>query len=86
MTQIRVYTTRWCGYCSAAKRFLTDVKGLTYDEIDVTSDPEARRWLVQTTGQTTVPQIFVGEHAIGGYTDMRALDAAGGFDPLLDDG
>ena len=82
MARVRMYTTRWCGYCSAAKRFLA-AKGVEVDEIDVTSDADARRWLVDTTGQSTVPQIFVGDVHVGGYTDMRALDASGGLDPLL---
>lgn len=83
MADIRIYTTTYCGYCSAAKRYLRDVKQLPFTEVDVTHDAAARRWLVQATGQTTVPQIFVGERAIGGYTDLRALDAAGGFDQLV---
>jgi hypothetical protein len=31
-----------------------------------------------------VPQIFVGEHNIGGFQEMQALDRQGGFRPLLD--
>jgi glutaredoxin 3 len=31
----------------------------------------------------TVPQIFIGEKCIGGYTDMAALDASGELDKLL---
>lgn len=83
MPHIRVYTTTYCGYCTAAKRYLTDVKGVAYEEIDVTRDPEARRWLTEATGRHTVPQIFVGDTSIGGFTEMRALDARGGLDPLL---
>jgi glutaredoxin 3 len=30
-----------------------------------------------------VPQIYIGEHHIGGYDDLAALDRAGGLDPLL---
>lgn len=83
MAPVRIYTTKTCGYCSAAKRFLKDVKGVDYEEIDVSFDAAKRRWLVETTGQQTVPQIFIGERAIGGYTDMRSLDQRGGLDPLL---
>ncbi len=83
MATVRVYTTTYCGYCTAAKRFLEQVKGVTVEEIDVTQDMAQRQWLAQTTGQRTVPQIFVGDTHIGGYTDLRALDAEGGLDPLL---
>lgn len=82
MLPVRVYTTTYCGYCVAAKRFL-ESKGVDYTEIDVTNDPEARAHLVDTTGQRTVPQIFVGDTHVGGYTDLRALDHRGGLEPLL---
>lgn len=83
MAPVRMYTTRWCGYCTAAKRYLNGTKGVEVEEIDVSNDPQARAWLAETTGQRTVPQIFVGETHVGGYTDLRALDASGGLDPLL---
>ena len=82
MRPVRIYTTTICPYCIAAKRFL-DKKAIPYAEIDVSDDDVARRWLVEATGQRTVPQIFVGERSIGGYTDMRALDQSGAFEPLL---
>lgn len=84
MADVRVYTTHICGYCVAAKRFLGSVKGVPYTEIDVTADPDTRRWLAETTGRRTVPQIFIGDHAVGGYTDLRALDASGELDALLE--
>ena len=83
MTTVRLYTTRNCAYCVAAKRWLTQVKGVAYEEIDVSGDPAARAWLRKTTGRSTVPQIFVGDTSVGGYTDLRALDARGELDPLL---
>jgi glutaredoxin 3 len=76
MTAVTVYTTRVCPYCIAAKRLLTS-KGIPYSEIDVSTDPDKRAWLVETTGRRTVPQIFIGEAAIGGYDDLAALDQAG---------
>jgi len=66
-----------------AKRYLREVKGVEYEEIDVTRDQATRQWLVQQTGQRTVPQIFIGDVSIGGFTDMQALDRAGKLDPLL---
>ena len=82
MPPIRIYTTSICPYCFAAKRFLGR-KGVTFEEIDVSGDPMTRRWLVEASGQQTVPQIFIGERSIGGYTDMVALDAAGELARLL---
>jgi glutaredoxin 3 len=45
--------------------------------IHVTGDDEARAWLVDATGQRTVPQIFIGGEAIGGYDELAALDKSG---------
>lgn len=80
---VRIYTTTYCGFCTAAKRYFEQVKGVTYEEINLTSSPDERRRLAEQTGQRTVPQIFVGDTHIGGFTDLRALDARGGLDPLL---
>lgn len=76
MDDVRIYTTTYCGYCVAAKRLLSN-RGIPYEEIDVTGDHDARTWLVQVTGRRTVPQIFIGERAIGGYTELKALDTQG---------
>lgn len=77
-----MYTTTICPYCIRAKSLLKG-KGVTFEEINVSSDQETRDWLVKVTGRRTVPQIFINEEAIGGYDDMRALDLAGELDKKL---
>jgi glutaredoxin 3 len=79
---VKIYTRRWCGYCVAAERLLTQ-KGVAYEQIDATNDPALRRWLVEATGRTTVPQIFIDGTSIGGYDELRALDRAGRLDAML---
>ena len=79
---VRIYTTRRCGYCVMAKRLMDSLEW-TYTEIDVSGDHEARGWLIQETGRRTVPQIFVGDRAIGGYTDLLALHRAGQLEQLF---
>jgi len=82
---IKMYTRTWCGYCTAAKHLL-DKKGIAYEQIDCTGDPETRRWLVEVTGgRTTVPQIFINGRSIGGYDELRALDRRGDLDRMLSD-
>jgi glutaredoxin 3 len=49
--------------------------------IDV--DPSRREEMMIRTGRRTVPQIYIGDHHIGGYDDLAELDRAGGLDPLL---
>ena len=84
MTQpITIYTTRSCPYCSSAKALLRR-KGAAFEEIDVSGDPVGRAAMTRkSAGRTSVPQIFIGEHHVGGCDDLYALDAAGGLDPLL---
>ena len=82
MTEIKIYTTMFCGYCVAAKRLLSD-KGVEYEEIDVTGKQDKRRWLEEVTHQSTVPQTFIDGQSIGGYSELSALDSAGKLDALL---
>ena len=82
MAEVKIYTREWCGYCTAALRLLRK-KGVAFEHIDTTGDPDKRRWLVEATGRTTVPQIFIDGRAVGGYTDIRALDERGVLDRML---
>lgn len=76
MQPVRVYSTQICPYCVRAKMLLKD-RNIAFEEIDVTGDHDKRDWLVETTGRRTVPQIFIGDEAIGGFDDLRALDQTG---------
>jgi glutaredoxin 3 len=80
--KVTVYTTTYCPYCVRAKRLL-ERKGVAYEEIDAEHDEALRDWLVEKTGQRTVPQIFVGERSLGGFSDIDALDREGKLDPIL---
>ena len=82
MPHVKIYTMRGCPYCSDAKELL-DRKGVRYEEIVAGRDPKLRAWLEQVTGQDTVPQIFVGERSLGGFSDIDALDRRGELDPIL---
>jgi glutaredoxin 3 len=80
---VTIYTTRSCVFCIRAKDYLR-AKGVAYEEVDVTGDDDARRRLVeQSHGRRTVPQIFVGDVHVGGYTDLVRLDGEGKLQPLL---
>ena len=59
-------------------------KGLSYDEIDVSGNPDQRSAMVEMAGgRLTVPQIWIGERHIGGCDDLMALDRSGELDQLL---
>ncbi len=83
MNQVVIYTTQLCGYCHAAKRLLSE-KGVSFAEIDVSGDMERRAEMMQrANGRRTVPQIFIGDHHVGGFDDLAALERSGKLDPLL---
>jgi glutaredoxin 3 len=79
---VKIYTKGHCPSCARAKSLL-DRKGVAYEEIDAEHDDALRAWLVETTGQRTVPQIFVGDRSLGGFSDIDALDRQGRLDSIL---
>ncbi|HET8733219.1 MAG TPA: glutaredoxin 3 [Anaeromyxobacteraceae bacterium] len=82
MPTVKVYTKSACPYCVRAKALL-DRKGVAYEEIDAEHDDALRTWLVEATGQRTVPQIFVDGRSLGGFSDVDALDRQGRLDAIL---
>lgn len=79
---VEMYKTNYCPYCVRASALLRR-KGVAFTEIDVSRDDEKRDWLVQSTGQRTVPQIFINGRSIGGCDELHALERAGRLDALL---
>ncbi len=77
-----MYCTEACPYCHMAIRLL-ERKGVAIDKIRVDEQPGRRAEMVQRSGRTTVPQIFIGQTHVGGYTDLARLEAAGDLDGLL---
>ena len=81
---VSMYSTRFCPYCIAAKRLL-DQKGVAYADIPVDGDTRLRREMSERSGQRTVPQIWIGDTHVGGYTDLAALEQRGALDEMLRD-
>lgn len=82
MSKVLIYTKSYCPYCDRAKALLQR-KGATYEEISVEADEKTYTELKQKTGLMTVPQIFINDELIGGYTDLAALDQKGLLDAKL---
>ena len=83
MAEVTIYTKPYCPYCIRAVSLL-EKKGVAFQEIEASSDPDKRQELVQrATGRATFPQIFIGERHIGGCDDMMALEYDGKLDALL---
>lgn len=82
MNPIRIYTSTYCAYCSAAKHLLQS-RDYDYEEINMEGNQQLMLEIMQKSGQRTVPQIFVGEKSIGGYQELLASTASGEFDSLV---
>jgi glutaredoxin 3 len=83
MKPVTIYSTQTCPFCRLAKQLLQE-RQIPYQDVDVTGDDEARERLVQKAdGRRTVPQIFIGDVGIGGYTDLAQLDREGKLREML---
>lgn len=72
MNQVTILTSPTCSYCHAAKDLLQR-KGIAYSEVDAITDAEQAQTLLRQSGQRTVPQIFVNEQPIGGFTELTEV-------------
>ena len=80
---VLMYSKSTCPYCVAAKK-LFNAKGVSFQEIDINHHPEKRdEMLAKANGRTTVPQIFIGDVHVGGFTDLVSLDQNGKLETLL---
>lgn len=83
MAEVVIYTRDWCGYSDAA-RALLERKGIAFKEINATGKPELRKEMVErANGESTFPQVFIGDKHVGGCDDLYALEEAGELDAML---
>jgi len=79
--KIIVYTKVPCPYCVQAKNLLS-TKGLSFEEIDLTNKPQELVALKEKSGLRTVPQIFINDQLIGGFSELYELNQKGELDRL----
>ena len=83
MKNITVYMGPMCSYCDAAKRLLNK-KNIPYKEINIAlEEGKMEEMLKKSNGMKTIPQIFIEDHHIGGYDELRALEKKGELDKLI---
>jgi glutaredoxin 3 len=68
-----------------AERLLLE-KGVEIDTIRVDLEPQRRVEMVARTRRRTVPQIYIGDHHVGGCDELYALEREGKLDALLASG
>ncbi len=81
--KVVMYCTQVCPFCVRAERLLVSKGVGAIDKVRVDLEPARRDEMIEKTGRRTVPQIFIGEHHVGGCDDLYALDRAGKLDPML---
>ena len=82
MTTLVLYGTKFCPFCMRAKQLL-NFKNIEFEEIRVDQDAEQRTIMRERSGRTSVPQIFYGDHHIGGCDELYALERTGELEKLL---
>ena len=83
MGRVTVFVRDDCPHCARAKKLL-DEKGVQYECISLSSQPEWRSLLfLLSNGQTSVPQIFLNKDHIGGADELYRLEEEGRLQGLL---
>jgi len=84
MKPVVMYSTAYCPFCVRAKQLLKS-KGVDFQDIAVDHDYQLRQEMMRKSGQRTVPQIWIGDHHVGGCDELFALERAGELDVMLAD-
>ena len=65
-----VWSKNHCPYCDQAKKLL-ELKGIEFEERNITIDWTREQLLESVPNARTVPQIFLDDKLIGGFTELR---------------
>ncbi len=82
MSKIDIYTKSYCPHCKAAKHTLERL-GLSFNEIEVTTNAALFKEMKERSGRHTVPQIFVGDVHVGGNQDLNDAIHDGRFEHIV---
>lgn len=80
-----MYATAACPFCVAARSLLQS-KGVRWTEVAIDRQSDKRSEMMQRSGRHTVPQIFIGDHHVGGFDELDQLEQQGELDRLLGKG
>jgi glutaredoxin 3 len=66
-----VWSKNSCPFCVQAKALL-ELRGIEYEERNVSTNWTREQLLEAVPNARTLPQIFLDDQHIGGFTDLRA--------------
>ena len=70
MTKAIVWSKNQCPYCLQAKALL-ESRGIEFEERNVQTDWTREQLLAAVPTARTLPQIFLDDNYIGGFTELR---------------
>ena len=83
MKKVIIYTGDLCIHCEWAVELLNR-RNIKFTEYNIAQDATRREeMLKKSNGAKTVPQIFIGEHYVGGNSELQALDREDKLNSLL---
>ena len=83
MKKVVIYTGDLCVHCNWAIELLNK-KNIKFTEHNIAKDSAKREEMFKkSNGAKTVPQIFIGEHHVGGNDQLQALEREGKLNLLL---
>lgn len=84
MADVVMYTKKDCPYCKEGKEFF-DEKGVKYSEFMLGEDANLRAEMERKSGgRSDTPQVFINGKHIGSFDDIKALEATGHLEEMLD--
>jgi len=83
MKKVVIYTGDLCIHCGWAIKLLNR-KNIEFTEYNIAKDTTKREEMFKkSNGAKTVPQIFVGDHHVGGNVELQTLERKGKLNSLL---
>lgn len=76
-----IYGTRAGPFCIAARKLLRE-RGIEFEDVTLDGDVALRNDIRSQSKRDTVPQIWIADRHVGGYSDLRALDMRGELESL----
>jgi NADH-dependent peroxiredoxin subunit F len=80
--EVVLYSTDNCPFCEKVREFLR-ARDIGFNEIVTSLGSKTWEELKNQTGSGSLPQILIGDEAIGGYADLVDLELTGRLDELL---
>ena len=83
MKKVVIYTGDLCIHCNWAIDLLKR-KNIQFTEYNIAKDEAKREEMFKkSNGAKTIPQIFIGEHHVGGNDELQALEREDKLNSLL---